>query len=84
MAEGGGTLMDRTKLLEHLWVETAALSALQRPKDHDGRTACGCSWCRVSGCLRVLDDQYGMDLARAANEKLMARRAAMEPAKVAG
>lgn len=66
--------MTKEKLLETLWVEAAALSALQRPKDHDGRTACGCSWCRVAGVLRVLDAEYGMDLAKVANANLLSLR----------
>ena len=79
--------MDRGSLLEALWVDCAALVALHRPAADkgcakDGRTACGCSWCRVSGTLRELDAQFGMDLAKAANERLRAKRAEVAKAGV--
>lgn len=67
--------MTKQELLERLWVETAALAALTFPENHRGQTACGCSTCRVAGTLKVLDTEFGMDLAKAANANLLTLRA---------
>lgn len=73
-AQGEGESMTREDLLLRLWRETSLLVVPRRPDGHDGRTGCLCRWCSVSGTLRLLDEQFGLDLAMEEQRRIEASK----------